>query len=364
MNPEASLSNYSLTAERPSHALELTQAAHAVMKNVPVLFLIGSDLQPSLAFQIKAILISLIPPILNAALFALAPSLAASGKGWGWLIYSSGVVYFLLQSVRFLFSRFVSGVPFIDGILLQRNDRERIAHTIAVAGGRLLQLSISVSGAVIFVGVVWAMDPTLNQRVATYIAVALIIFIGMSGGYWTIIAVILLAILRHVEAVAIRRLDPFRTPAFLEINNSYNAAAALTTVSFVLAEIPALAVLAQAHKSPAAVTLNVLGPLVALSFVIPITALPRSYLGSIIAREKARTLKIIITGQSIKGIYGSAELADVLHDLDVPERMQLYSLVGSMPESTYTRGTVIQLILGVAAIIIPYAVQAARYITG
>jgi hypothetical protein len=130
---------------------------------------------------------------------------------------------------------------------------------------------------------------------------------------------------------------------------------------FLIMEVPALLVLILARHSPLVDALNILAPFVALSFVIPITILPRFYLSKVITKEKARTLEIIATGRADKDTYGAAELTSTIKKLSISGRMQLYSLTSQMPEANYTKGARLQLSLGVATIIIPYIAQAIRY---
>jgi hypothetical protein len=213
----------------------------------------------------------------------------------------------------------------------------------------------------------WFVAPALTHKLsigpASYLAVGLVIFSIVNGGYWIIASVILLRALHLKNSIAVRRLDPLRTPAFLELNSFYAVAAAFTTAVFVIMEVPALLVLILAHRSPLVVALNVLAPLLALSFVVPITILPRSYLSKMIIREKARTLKIIAAGHNGENTHGVAELEGVVKNLSILDRMQLYSLTSQMPETTYTKGARLQLSLGIATIIVPYAAQAIRYLT-
>lgn len=361
------LCNYPISAELSGNSLELTSTVSSISKNVPALIFVGSDLAPTLAFQLKTIFISLIPLCLNAVLFAVTPANAVSGMAWIWLLYFGGIVFYLLQSMRFLFSRAISTMPSLDALLPEREDRQFLVRILITTGRRSLQLGASLSSAAAFMVALWFIAPALTHRLsigpASYVAVGLVIFCIINGGYWIIASVVLLRAFHLRNSVAVRRLDPLRTPALLELNRFYAVAAAFTTAVFLIMEAPALLVLVLAHRSPLVVALNILAPLVALSFVIPITILPRAYLSRVITKEKGRTLEIIATGRADMGTCGAAELKSIVKKLSIPERMQLYSLTSQMPETTYTKGARLQLSLGIATIIVPYVAQAIKYFT-
>jgi hypothetical protein len=112
------------------------------------------------------------------------------------------------------------------------------------------------------------------------------------------------------------------------------------------------------------VVANVLASLVALSFLLPIIALPPNYLTALVAREKRHTLEIIMTGYVDQEVCGGAYLWERIRRLSLHNRMQLYYFTASMPETTYTKGSFAQLSLGVATIVVPYIIQAIRYLKG
>ena len=344
-----------------------SSAARSILEHVPALSF-SSDLRPTSAFQLKALSISLLPLALNGALFAVTPANAVSGVAWVWLLYFGGIIFFLLQSMRYMFARAISTMPSFAALLPEREDRQSLTRTLNIAGRRSLQFGASLSSAVAFMVALWFIAPALTHKLsigpASYLAVGLVIFNLVSGGYWIIASVIILRALLLKSSIAVRRLDPLRTPALLELNKFYAAAAAFTLAVFLIMEVPAVLVLVLAHRSPLVIALNILAPIVALSFVIPITILPRSYLSRVITREKARTLEIIVTGRADKDTYGAAELASIVKKMSISDRMQLYSLTSQMPETTYSRGARLQLTLGVATIIVPYVAQAIKYLTG
>lgn len=344
----------------------MTHAARSILKGVPGLSLIGTDLNLSFGFHLRALGLSLAPLCLNTILYSVKPADSVSGIAWAWLAYFAAIALYLIHSLRYLFSLFISTTPFVDGLLPRREDRISLARILIDAGRRPFQLAISLGGAAVFVGAARVIAPSLARYLrvgpASYLAVSLAIFLGVSGGYWIIVSVILLRALQQKDSIAVRRLDPLRTPAILELTRSYGMAAALTTTTFLIAEVPVLIVLALSHRSPFVVALNVLAPLVALSFVIPITLLPRSYLSKIVVREKARTLEMLTIARADEGACGAIELMSLIKKLSIVDRMRLYSLTSSMPETTYTKGALTQLTLGIATIIVPYIVQAVSYL--
>lgn len=365
MESKSQLHNSSISSELPSNSLEVTRAAKLISQDIPTLFIVGTDLRPRMIFQIKTLSLSLIPLCLNTALFLISPANAVTGMAWLCLLYFGAIQLFLLQTMRFLFSRSISAMPFIDALLPNQKDREFLAHKLRIAGRRPMQLVASLGSAVTFMVAIWFIAPALSHKLsigpASYLAVGLVIFSVVNGGYWIITSIILLKALHRRNLLAVRRLDPLRTPALLELNKLYATAAASTTAVFLIMEVPVLLVLALAHRSPIVVALNILAPFVALSFVIPITILPRFYLSRMIAREKGRTLEIIATGHADKDTYGATELIRTVKKLSISDRMQLYSLTSQMPETTYTKGALLQVSLGIATIIVPYIAQAAKY---
>jgi hypothetical protein len=301
-------------------------------------------------------------------LLLLDPGHAVSGTAWIWLAYFALITLYLLQTHRYLFWRFVSVAPYFDALLPAKKDRESLTRILMTASRKSLQLVVSIGCAVIFLLFAWAAAPALAPRLsigpASYLAVFIVIFLAAHGGYWIIVTVILLRALREKRSIAARRLDPLQTPALLELNKFYGAAGAFTTTVFPITEVPVIFALLLAHRTPAVVVVNVLAPLVALSFLLPIATLPRSYLTALVVREKRRTLEIIMTGHVDQEVCGGANLWERIRRLSLPSRMQIYSFTASMPETTYTRGSFAQLGLGIAAIVVPYVIQVIRYLKG
>jgi hypothetical protein len=240
-----------LGAELPGHPAEVAAVTNTLLKNVPVLILTGSNLRWSLAFNIRTVCLSLSPLALNIALLLLGPGHAVTGTAWVWLAYFGLIALYLLQTHRYLFWRFVSVAPYFDALLPARKDRESLTHILVIASRKSLQLAVSIGCAVIFVFFAWTAAPALAHRLsigpASYLAVFIVIFLAAHGGYWIIVTVILLRTLRKKRSVAVRRLDPLRTPALLELNKFYGAAGTFTTTVFPITEVPIIFAFLLAH---------------------------------------------------------------------------------------------------------------------
>jgi hypothetical protein len=344
----------------------MTEAFKESLPGVPALFLADDPLKGGPLPLFRIIGSASLPLLLNCVLLIFLPEEAVTGVAWAWLAYFAALQIYLLLAGRWVLLRWLSAMEFADSLLPFQEDRERIRHLFKSAARTPIQLAVCSVTSIIFILAAILATPVLTHRLdigpASYFAIGLVVFVGMNGGYWIVLMVLFLRAVQRTHVVAVRRLDPLRTPAITELTKASEATAVLTLITFFLAELPVVASLVLAHRNPIVLTLNVAAPIFALAFVLSIMILPQYLLSQLVTREKARTLQIIANGQladsSDASLPGASDLKDGTLKLNLTDRYQLYSTATSMAETTYGRSGVLRLFVAVVTIALPYIVQA------
>jgi hypothetical protein len=352
------------SGEGRPYAAELTEEFHQLSRRVLVMRWTGNPMSREVMPYIRIAIISVVPLCLNVVLLETFPKQSVSGTAWAWLSYFAGLQIYLLCAIRWLFFQCLSAMPFIDCLLPQR-DRITGQRLLRIAASTLMQMTasllVSTTLCVALALMAPALDPRLEIGPASYLTLALAAFIGMNGGYWIISILLLFRAVHQSSPVAVRRIDPLRTPAILVIVRTSNAGAMLTLIAFVLFELPLAATLALAPKNHVVILTNVLAPLFALIFVLAVMIFPHYYFSGLVSREKARTLQIISTGQAADVAYQDLRfVSEFVHEvrrLGFAEQLQLYSITSSMPDTTYSKAALAQMGLAVIAIALPYIAQ-------
>lgn len=352
------------SGEGRPYAAELTEEFRQLSRRFLVIRWTGSPTSRKVRPYARIAIISALPLCLNFMLLQTFPRQSVSGIAWVWLGYYTGLQIYLLCAMRWLFFRCLSAMPFIDR-LLPRRDRITGQRLLRAAGSTLMQMTTALSLSAALCVALALMAPALSRNPgigpASYLALGSSTFIGMNGAYWIISILLFFRVVYQSSPVAVRRIDPLRTPVISVIIRTSNAGAALTLIAFVLLELPLVAALAIAPKNHVVILTNIFTPLFALIFVLAVMILPHYYFSGLVSREKKRTLQIISTGQAAdvadQDLRFVSEFVREVRQLGFAEQLQLYSMTSSMPDTTYSKAALAQIGLAVLAIALPYIAQ-------
>lgn len=340
----------------------VTRAFDSFVDAVPVFWLTGNPL--SRTYLRRSVLIACFPVGSNVAALIFYRPLAVGGLAWLWILYYCAFEFWLLFTARRLFRTGKWATTYLDALLLDSSDID-VARFLLSRRTSLTQVAVCSTVATALIVAVGLVQPSLQGALeigpASYIAVGLVAFTAMNGGYWAFVWLRLLNLLAGTDRLAVRHEDPLRTPALQALLATSQQIQFMTLITFLAGEAPMVLDLILWRGSAAVIVVNVVVPLVSLLFVLASILLPHHYLTRVIRREKSETLRLIISGKALDSTFsgdpGARPLLEETSKMSYAERVHIYSLVSSFPETTYSRAGVGQIILAVTTLGIPPIAQ-------
>jgi hypothetical protein len=342
----------------------LTHAFDAAVSRNLALRVTGNPLRR--LYPYRSVILASIPAAWNVAAARWLPSLAISGAAWWWLCYFCGIELLLLLGGRGLFRGARRTMSHLDAMLIDAEDAQAVLALLSSRRLRYGQFAVSLIVASGFATALGLVAPALHNRldidVASYLAVILVAFTGMSGGSWIYLWLRVLRVPIAATHLNVRREDPIRSPGIQAMLSASAYIQLMTLLAFVVAEIPVVVLLTLARNSIPVIVVNIAAPLLALSFVLSSIIVPHRSLSRLVSEERDKTLRIIVTGTALdsdrRPITGAKALLDATSAMTYLDRMTLYQLVASMRTLTYSRGSLAQILIAILTLALPYAVSA------
>jgi hypothetical protein len=165
------------------------------------------------------------PIFLNVLLNVLQLPGRATGIAWLWLVYFSLCSFVILVGMATGWPRLIAAGPVIDDLVPTSNGQRQLAKLLCAYLRQRPQMVSMVIGGVSGAGFLLLAKPSLSQELpiglSSYLAVATTGALAGAAAHWVIGLVHFALTVQRSQAIAVRWIDPARTPGIVALAAGY-----------------------------------------------------------------------------------------------------------------------------------------------
>jgi hypothetical protein len=334
-----------------------------------------------------ALLLS-VPILLNIALNVLHLPGGVTGISWAWLLYFGLCSAVLLVGLATGWPRLVAAAPMIDDLVPKRSGQEQLARLLCFylrpRPQRAFMVAGFVLGAVFLLVAHPSLAPKLSIGLPSYLAVAITGSVAGGAAYWVIGLVHFARRVQKSPDVAVRWIDPARTPGIVALAAGYTYGAPFGAVGLAMGEVPVLYAYFLAPSSRLVIVVNILAPLIAVAATVAWSVWTHVMLSRLIVSQKYRILEALnvwhdsaVSHSRIERLLSGGQtrlsgpswpedpiMRERIRRLPPGDIAALYNTIATSPESTFPTGGSVQYTAAFAALALPYIVRAMLHLLG